>query len=114
MTLGERIREARLSKDMTQDDLAHAVRRVSNGDVSPAATEISRYERGRHKPRADTLAAIAKATDRDISYFLNGASTIEEAALVGGGFRGGSGADVRSADGGARRARPGAKGGLAA
>lgn len=86
MKLAGKIKEARLGAKMSQDDLAFAVRRVTAGKLTPAATEISRYERDRHVPRAELVAAIAKATGRDLEFFLNEseeADPDEEAALQG-------------------------------
>lgn len=82
--VGTKIRNARQTANMSQDDLAFAARRASNGQVSPAATDISRYERGLHLPRADMIGAIAKATGHDIEFFLaesDEAEPDEEAAL---------------------------------
>lgn len=82
--IGLKIRTARLAKGMSQDDLAFAARRVTNGALTPAASDISRYERGKHMPRAEMVAAIAKATGHDLEFFLaesEESEPDEEAAL---------------------------------
>lgn len=84
MKLSDKIRQARLTRDMSQDDLAYAIRRVTDGKLTPATTDISRYERDRHAPRAEMVAAIAKATGHDLEFFLaesDEADPDEEAAL---------------------------------
>jgi transcriptional regulator with XRE-family HTH domain len=63
---------------ITQEDLAYRVREVTGGKLTPAATDISRYERAVHAPRMAMLAAIAKATGRDIEFFLTEADEDED------------------------------------
>jgi transcriptional regulator with XRE-family HTH domain len=80
--LAQQIRKARGSE--SQESLAWRVREASKGTLTPAPTDISRYERGVHAPRMAMLAAIAKATGKDIEFFLNEseeADDDEEAAL---------------------------------
>ena len=80
--LSKQLRRARGS--LSQEDLAWRVREVSKGQFTPAPTDISRYERGVHAPRMAMLVAIAKATGKDIEFFLNEseeADPDEEAAL---------------------------------
>lgn len=82
--VGARIRAARRARDLSQEALAHAVWRVTSDRLTPAATDISRYERGKHAPRAEMIAAIATATGHDLEFFLNDseeAEPDEEAAL---------------------------------
>lgn len=62
--VGERIRDARKAKGMTQAQVA----RLLPGTTHP--TEVSRWERGKTLPQTPTLEALAKALDRDPSYFL--------------------------------------------
>ena len=52
-TIGERIKQARLNKGWTQDDLAVAAQ------ITSAA--VSRYENGQRQPRLEHLQAIANA-----------------------------------------------------
>ena len=80
--LARRLRQAR--GHLSQEDLAYKVREVSKGKLTPAPTDISRYERSVHAPRMQMLAAIAKATGKDIEFFLNESDEgddDEEAAL---------------------------------
>jgi transcriptional regulator with XRE-family HTH domain len=69
---------------ITQDELAYKIREGSKGKLTPASTDISRYERGVHAPRMVMLVAIARATGKEIEFFLNEseeADSDEEAAL---------------------------------
>jgi len=61
---GERIREAREARRITQVDLA----RLANVDVM----RISRYERGLALPAAETIAALARALKVTTDYLLLG------------------------------------------
>lgn len=63
MTLGERIFEARKSRGLTQDTLAH-----------PGLTKsaISQIERGRTTPTIRTLDLLAQRLQQPFSYFLTG------------------------------------------
>jgi transcriptional regulator with XRE-family HTH domain len=86
--VARQIRKARGSE--SQENLAWRVREVSRGTLTPAPTDISRYERGVHAPRMAMLVAIAKATGKDIEFFLNEsdeADDDEEAALQTLAFR---------------------------
>ncbi len=62
--VGQRIREAREKKGWTQRQLAYALPGQADGPT------ISRWERGGVLPQTDTLEALAKALDVDVSYFL--------------------------------------------
>lgn len=64
--LGQRIADARRSKRWKQKELAAAVH------VEP--TTVSRWETGRHAPDLDVLEAIARVTDKPISFFLDDSS----------------------------------------
>lgn len=55
MRLGARIREYREAAGLTQDALAEQLPGKSNG------TQVSKWERGAHRPSDDTLEHIAKA-----------------------------------------------------
>jgi transcriptional regulator with XRE-family HTH domain len=61
--IGRRIAEARSAKGLTQQGLGAEIPGKPGGD------QVSKWERGIHRPGDDTLAAIAKATDRDIAWF---------------------------------------------
>jgi transcriptional regulator with XRE-family HTH domain len=59
---GERIRQARVKNGMRQLDLAH--------EIGVSERNVVRWENNHHAPRADTLAAIAKATGQDLAFFF--------------------------------------------
>lgn len=58
---GERIRNARHAAGMTQKALAHA--------IGTGERNIPRWEKNQNEPRAEHIAAIAKATGRSIEFF---------------------------------------------
>ena len=64
--IGARIKEARRSRYMTQDQLSERLG-VSIGYVS-------QVERGITKISLDLLASISNILDRDLSYFVSGAN----------------------------------------
>ena len=55
----QRIRQARLKAGFTQESLAHA--------ANTTVRNIARWEGGHHEPRAEHVAAIAKATGVSIA-----------------------------------------------
>lgn len=57
-----RIRDARLAKDMSRDALARA--------IATGVSNVIRWEKGKHVPRIEHIAAIAMATDRPIEFFF--------------------------------------------
>lgn len=57
MTTGEKIKQIRLGKGLTQSELG---KRCGMAD-----SQIGVYERGESKPRAETIARIAEALDVD-------------------------------------------------
>lgn len=72
MTIGEKIRAARLAERLTQEQLA-------GDDLSKSY--ISEVERGRRRPRRITLKVLAQRLHRPLSYFLDGAAESEEAEV---------------------------------
>ena len=63
MTLGEKIRAARLARRLTQEQLAgHEFTK----------SYISELERGTRTPRVTTLKVLARRLNRPLSYFLDG------------------------------------------
>jgi transcriptional regulator with XRE-family HTH domain len=62
--MGRRIAQAREEAGMSQNDLA----RELPGKVG--AQMVSKWERGLHEPRSDTLEAIARVLNRSIAYFM--------------------------------------------
>lgn len=59
MTTGEKIKQIRISKRLTQSELG---KRCGMAD-----SQIGVYERGESKPREATLARIAEALDVDLA-----------------------------------------------
>lgn len=73
--IGKHIRQLRLQKNMTQDDLAlriHTTRQT-----------VSNYETGRSQPDINTLRLLAQALECDLSLLLEG----EERPLPHKGLR---------------------------
>lgn len=64
MTIGERIKELRLKKNMTQKQLAAA---TGLSEIS-----IRKYETDERRPKIETIRKIATALDSYMGYFLNG------------------------------------------
>lgn len=62
--VGERIKESRISKDMTQDTLAELI------EVNPSF--ISNIERAKTKMSTETLASIARSLHTSVDYLLFG------------------------------------------
>lgn len=62
--IGQRIAEARAAMGLTQDELAAKIPGKANG------TQMSKWERGVHRPGDDTLEQIAKALGKDVAWFL--------------------------------------------
>jgi transcriptional regulator with XRE-family HTH domain len=62
--MGRRIAQAREEAGMSQNDLA----RKLPGKVG--AQMVSKWERGLHEPRSDTLEAIAGVLKRPVAYFM--------------------------------------------
>lgn len=63
--IGKRIREVRLSKNLTQLDLVSKI----DGEVDP--TNISRIESGRTNPTIFTLHKLAEAMEVSLLELLN-------------------------------------------
>lgn len=61
--LGKRIKLARVERDMTQDQLAEAIKAKQKS--------ISRYETGMSIPSLETLEKISKALKKPFGYFLD-------------------------------------------
>lgn len=61
-TVGENIRSARRAAGLTQRELAQRL------DV--ADLQVSRWERGAHRPKDDTLIALAEILSREFSWFF--------------------------------------------
>jgi transcriptional regulator with XRE-family HTH domain len=61
--LGKKIKLARIELDMTQADLAEAIKAKQKS--------ISRYETGLSLPSLETLVKIAKVLKKSAGYFLD-------------------------------------------
>ena len=61
-TLGVRLKEARLRREMSQEDVADA--------IGIHAMTISKYERDQQDPNTMTLAALAKALEVSTDWLL--------------------------------------------
>ncbi len=72
MTLGEKIRIARIEKRLTQEQLA---------GTDLTKSYISEVERGRRTPRRITLKVLARRLNRPLSYFLDGVPEDGEAEV---------------------------------
>lgn len=67
--LGDRIRDLRTDKGLTQDELADRIGKKKN--------HVSHYESGRNAPQVETLALIAAALSTTTDYLLTGAEPSE-------------------------------------
>lgn len=67
--VGQRIKEYRINKNMTQDTLAESI------EVNPSF--ISNIERGKTKMSTETLANIARSLNVSIDYLLFGDIKLE-------------------------------------
>lgn len=64
MTVGERIKQARKSKGLTQKQL---------GELSKTSEiTVRQYELGKRQPRLEQFKAIASALDVDVNWLMNG------------------------------------------
>ncbi len=69
MTLGERIRSARINSGLTQKQVADA--------CGMADSAIRKYESGKITPKLETLRRISTAINADIVYLISGQTTEE-------------------------------------
>lgn len=67
MSLGENIKNARISKGLTQEQLADL---ISGDEIKFGNTAISNWEKGTSKPDADTLCLLCRALEVDANYLL--------------------------------------------
>ena len=72
--IGQRIRQARLNKNLTQEDLAEQI------DISVAF--LSRIERGNSHVNLKRLNQLCGLLDVSEGYILNGASSTSELYLI--------------------------------
>lgn len=64
MTVGERIKELRIQKKLTQTDLGKL--------ISLTYIQIGRYETGKSSPSSDVLQRLATALDTTTDYLMKG------------------------------------------
>ena len=74
MTIGDRIKELRIQKQLTQSDLA--------GMVGLTYVQIGRYETHKSTPSSDILQKLAKVLDTTTDYLMNGSSNDMVAAQL--------------------------------
>lgn len=74
-TIGQRIKQVRRSRDMTQERLAEA--------LSVSVGYISQIERGVTKINLDTLAAVAAHLNCELSELVTGVSVLQGRYLEG-------------------------------
>lgn len=78
-TFGRRLREARLSKGLTQAALGAV---LGLEEENTAAPRISRYERGDRMPDNESMEKLAEALDLPVAYFHAVSEPMAEAILV--------------------------------
>lgn len=78
-TFGRRLREARLSKGLTQAALGAV---LGLEEENTAAPRISRYERGDRMPDNESMAKLAEALELPVAYFHAVSEPMAEAILV--------------------------------
>ena len=66
--IGQRIRTMRLSRGMTQADLAKA--------IGQSQSSITMYETGRREPDFETLEALADVFNVPLIYFVEGGGIV--------------------------------------
>lgn len=70
--VGRRVREARVAKGLTQDELSDL--------THTQALTVSRIELGKQEPKAETIAAFAKALGVSSDWLLFGATALDDTA----------------------------------
>jgi transcriptional regulator with XRE-family HTH domain len=67
MDFKDRLKQARATKNLSQNELAIS--------VGVHVTNISRYERGENRPTTDVLTKLANALDTTADYLMSGSTT---------------------------------------
>jgi transcriptional regulator with XRE-family HTH domain len=75
-TLGQRIREARTKRGLTQSALAQA--------IGAREAQVCNWERDKHKPAAETVASLAEALDKSSDWLLGREQGTAEPATAEG------------------------------
>jgi len=73
MVIGDRIKQLRTSKNMTQSDLAEI--------VGLTYIQVGRYEKGKSNPSADVLQKLASALDTTTDFLMSGDTEQVQAQL---------------------------------
>ena len=74
MAIGQRIKELRNNKKLTQSALADL--------VNLSYIQVGRYEKGKSTPSAEVLQKLAVALDTTTDYLMNGATEQVQAQLI--------------------------------
>ena len=74
MTIGERIKELRVSKGFTQSDLAKL--------VGLSYIQVGRYEKEKSKPSSEVLQKLAEALDTTTDFLMIGGTEQVESQLT--------------------------------
>lgn len=74
-TIGEKIRELRKSKKISQEELAF--------QIGVSRQTIHKWEAGDARPGTDNLKSLSEFFKVSSDYFINGSATVEEIAVVG-------------------------------
>lgn len=80
---GRRLKQARLRKAMSQDQLGKKI----GLDESTASTRISRYENGVHEPSVKTARDLADALDVPLGYLYCDDERLAEIILLASGLK---------------------------
>lgn len=70
--IGQRIKTMRLSRRMTQEDLARA--------IDQSQSSITMYETGRREPDFETLEALADVFNVPLASFVDGGGAVSDAS----------------------------------
>lgn len=70
--IGQRIKTMRLSRRMTQEDLARA--------IDQSQSSITMYETGRREPDFETLEALADVFNVPLASFVDGGGAVPDAS----------------------------------
>ena len=73
INFNNKIRKARIEKNLTQKQLAE---QLSMLGFKTSNTAIANWESGLNKPDIDTLGAICKVLDKDGNYFFENDTTV--------------------------------------
>jgi len=73
MAIGDRIKQLRTAKNMTQSDLAEI--------VGLTYIQVGRYEKGKSNPSADVLQKLASALDTTTDFLMSGDTEQVQAQL---------------------------------